>query len=1546
MSDKKISELTATATLAESDVFPVVNSSTTKKITLANLRSQVSSTWLTDLLPATDDTYDIGSALKRWQDLFLSGTATVTGAVVSKTDTLVKPFIVVGTSGAVDYLCDGTADDVQIQAAMDAAGAGTVFIKKGTYNYSTDLIVKQKYLKIKGEAMGGTILNYSGTGSAIKKSGATGVGLADYLTVEDIEIKGANTTTDIGLNLSEISWASIKNIYIYQSGIGIKLYGVCYFNTIIHPSIWGSKYGIHVDGNANENKFYGGGVESIQTAGNGIYCNTGDNNIFDGVSVESNTVTLIYLGPSSYQNKVMHCRMEGTGLGILIDTATAGSHNTLFDNYYASTLSACISDLGTSTYIWETTGTTATFGASNQVSKEFYIKQVNPRILFQDNAAVQLGAITISSGMYLQSSANGQTAQGFHFYTAGAGILSVSSTGLVSAKQELITQTATTGEALHVTRDLAAASTDSPLAYFQNVNAGDDQVAVNIFQAGTNYALYVQQNGIPVAGASALAVYSNADIDDATSRLVMLTMNNILSASDVLYIQNNGTGASLSINADGATGGAIRANLGAFTIENTGNTGTAFNIYSNTDATSASPLMTVTADNALFDQDLVALQQDGVGKIMYLQQDGVPTGSIFEIYTNADFDASNSGIIELTMDNANSSSNCILTQNDGTGNGLFIDQNGNGIALNIDSEATSAVIIQITNAGSGADISAPNFTLTNGALVATTINTLIVGLGTNSIAGNTAIGVTALQGANSGNGGNTAIGYRSLYANTSGAYNTAIGNDSMKEVTTGSSNTAVGFQTLGTGAAQAVTGSYNVAIGMQTLLALISGTNNTAVGYQALSGVQSGTNNTGIGAQTLTNLNSADSGCVALGYYAGHYETDSNAFYVDNQNRTDTAGDKAGALLYGVFNATPASQTLKVNATLTATALVGPLTGNVTGNCSGSAGTVTGLTFASGKTLTINNILTLAGTDSTVMTFPATSDTVAALGTQQTFTKGQSITIAATTNQVGLTVTQNDTTNNPVGISIVNATTSASFLVDANGATGGAIRGNLGAVAIENTGNTGTAFNIYSNLGATSSSPLMIITADNALFDQNLIVLQNDGVARCMYLQQDGIPTASILEIYTNADMDTAGVSILELIMDNAASSADAIIAQHDGTGRSIFADQNGNGTALDIDTEATSADSINLDAVNTSGVVVDINLTPTKNQSVNTGMMTLDYALTVDDAGTYTKQGTILSITNSQTQTSGTITDTAICLSVTQNSDTSNAVNVTNASTGEAVYINQTGILAAGLYALDVYSNADQDNANVYLVGMTQDNAGSSRGVLKTLNDGTGVNHLVWNTGVAIGIFIDEDANGLALSIDKDCTVNDTRTWAMAVASDNAGTGTALGCGIDMSSFSVDEPILKTVADAITGGSLVGQFAIDIAGTTRYVPYFTDGTGSITTTTLTFIIDGGGSAITTGQKGHLEIPFACTINQVTLLADTSGSIVIDVWKDTYANFPPTDADSITASAVPTITTATKSQDATLTGWTTAVVAGDILAFNVDSCTTITRCTVSLRVLK
>jgi hypothetical protein len=115
----------------------------------------------------------------------------------------------------------------------------------------------------------------------------------------------------------------------------------------------------------------------------------------------------------------------------------------------------------------------------------------------------------------------------------------------------------------------------------------------------------------------------------------------------------------------------------------------------------------------------------------------------------------------------------------------------------------------------------------------------------------------------------------------------------------------------------------------------------------------------------------------------------------------------------------------------------------------------------------------------------------------------------------------------------------------------------------------------------------------------------------------------------------------------------------------------------------------------------------------------------------------------------------------------------------------------------------------------------------------------------------------------------------------------------------------------------------------------------------LNFIIGNGTTVISTGVKGVLEMPFAATILSVRLVAPKeSGDLVVDIWRDSYFNFPPTVADSITAAAKPTLAAANKYQDTTLTGWTTSIAAGDYLTINVDSAATITIATLSLRLLR
>jgi len=110
---------------------------------------------------------------------------------------------------------------------------------------------------------------------------------------------------------------------------------------------------------------------------------------------------------------------------------------------------------------------------------------------------------------------------------------------------------------------------------------------------------------------------------------------------------------------------------------------------------------------------------------------------------------------------------------------------------------------------------------------------------------------------------NTATGYRTLYANTTGNGNTATGNSALTDNTTGVSNSAFGHWSL----FKNTTGSYNTAIGSTALLNNLTGSSNTAVGYQSLNNNTTGYVNTAIGFMAMK-FNTAGYSNVANGVSA------------------------------------------------------------------------------------------------------------------------------------------------------------------------------------------------------------------------------------------------------------------------------------------------------------------------------------------------------------------------------------------------------------------------------------------------------------------------------------------------------------------------------------------------------------------------------------------------------------------------------------------------------------------------------------------------------
>lgn len=117
-------------------------------------------------------------------------------------------------------------------------------------------------------------------------------------------------------------------------------------------------------------------------------------------------------------------------------------------------------------------------------------------------------------------------------------------------------------------------------------------------------------------------------------------------------------------------------------------------------------------------------------------------------------------------------------------------------------------------------------------------------------------------------------------------------------------------------------------------------------------------------------------------------------------------------------------------------------------------------------------------------------------------------------------------------------------------------------------------------------------------------------------------------------------------------------------------------------------------------------------------------------------------------------------------------------------------------------------------------------------------------------------------------------------------------------------------------------------------------------TGTLEVTFDAGTGALANGALGDLVIPYAGTITEWVLIGNAPGTASVSVWVDTLANFPPTGADDITGANPPALSASQTAADSTLTGWTTAVSAGQIMRFTLGSPSGLSRLTLTIKVLK
>lgn len=117
----------------------------------------------------------------------------------------------------------------------------------------------------------------------------------------------------------------------------------------------------------------------------------------------------------------------------------------------------------------------------------------------------------------------------------------------------------------------------------------------------------------------------------------------------------------------------------------------------------------------------------------------------------------------------------------------------------------------------------------------------------------------------------------------------------------------------------------------------------------------------------------------------------------------------------------------------------------------------------------------------------------------------------------------------------------------------------------------------------------------------------------------------------------------------------------------------------------------------------------------------------------------------------------------------------------------------------------------------------------------------------------------------------------------------------------------------------------------------------NVVTPAINFNLDGQGAAIAAGGTWYLSnINYSATITAWNIVADVSGSIVIDIWKINAG--VPTIANTITASSLPTLSSAQSAFAGSVSGWTTAIAKNDVFAFHVNSASTVTKVSLTLQV--
>lgn len=168
-----------------------------------------------------------------------------------------------------------------------------------------------------------------------------------------------------------------------------------------------------------------------------------------------------------------------------------------------------------------------------------------------------------------------------------------------------------------------------------------------------------------------------------------------------------------------------------------------------------------------------------------------------------------------------------------------------------------------------------------------------------------------------------------------------------------------------------------------------------------------------------------------------------------------------------------------------------------------------------------------------------------------------------------------------------------------------------------------------------------------------------------------------------------------------------------------------------------------------------------------------------------------------------------------------------------------------------------------------------------------------------------------------------------------NTGSGTSLAINLEnTAAISIDTTANQAVTITVEWGTADADNTITMRQMAIWLADALDPIAKTFTKGATFVNASAALSVPVNDV-PVNIPIDCIISKVRIFTTGgTGSCVLDIWADIYGNFPPTVADSICASAKPTISSGVKYEDSTLTGWTTQLSAGDVLFFHLESTST------------